>query len=71
MTDDVTYLPPTAELRAWASDPTANGFVPVFPATLRAIADELDSLRAKLRGADAFERGVNEALNSGDGSYRP
>lgn len=46
MTEDVTYLPPTSELRAWADDPTANGVVPVFPATLRAIADELDSVRA-------------------------
>ena len=25
----------------------------------------------QLKSAHAFERGVNEALNSGDGSYRP
>ena len=33
--------------------------------------DEVLRLRQKLRGADAFERSVSEALNSGDGSYRP
>ena len=27
--------------------------------------------RRRLKSLEAFERGVHEALNSGDGSYRP
>ena len=36
--------------------------------SLRARAKELEE---KLRGEEAFHRSVDEALNSGDGSYRP
>jgi hypothetical protein len=35
------------------------------------IAQERDRLRAEVAGYQAWERSVNEALNSGDGSYRP
>jgi hypothetical protein len=42
----------------------------IFPFALELI-DEVLRLRQKLRGADAFGRSINEALNSGDGSYRP
>ena len=29
------------------------------------------ALRDRIRGYESWERSVNEALNSGDGSYRP
>ena len=31
----------------------------------------IEELQRKLDSAEAFERSVNEALNSGDGVYRP
>lgn len=34
-------------------------------------AATIRDLESKLRSADAAERSINEALNSGDGSYRP
>lgn len=35
------------------------------------IQAKLDAAEKRLRGYEAWERSVNEALNSGDGSYRP
>lgn len=35
------------------------------------IQARLDAAEKELRGYAAWERSVNEALNSGDGSYRP
>ena len=32
---------------------------------------EIERLQAKLREYEAWERDINQALNSGDGSYRP
>jgi len=40
------YVPTPEELRAWADNPAANGIVPVFPATLRNLAEEIERLRA-------------------------
>lgn len=34
-------------------------------------ARTIRELEGKLRAAEAFERAVGEAINSGDGSYRP
>lgn len=34
-------------------------------------ADELERLRREVEGLRAFKRSVDEALNSGNGSYRP
>ena len=34
-------------------------------------AAEIRRLRVQIAGHEAFERSVVEALNSGDGSYRP
>lgn len=49
-----------------------RGFhVEIKSVDIAALLAELERLRQKLRGADAFERSVSEALNSGDGSYRP
>lgn len=46
----VAEKPPSAdELREWASHPAATGYVPVHPATLRAIAKDLERWR------DAYE----------------
>jgi len=33
--------------------------------------DNMDDLRRELEGLRAFKRSVDEALNSGDGTYRP
>lgn len=40
-------------------------------ATVAEQAREIERLKQELAVADAFERSVNEALNSGDGSYKP
>lgn len=40
-------------------------------AEIAALREENKRLRKELEKAKAFERSVNEALNSGDGSYRP
>lgn len=32
---------------------------------------KLDEAEKRLRGYESWERSVNEALNTGDGSYRP
>jgi hypothetical protein len=40
-------------------------------AELTYLRDLVAYYEAELRGANAFERSVNEALNTGDGSYRP
>lgn len=44
MSDD--RVPRPSELRDWADNPAASGFVPIHPKTLCAIADELTRLRA-------------------------
>lgn len=36
------------QLRAWADHPAANHMVPIHPDTLRAVADEIERLRAAL-----------------------
>lgn len=41
------------------------------PTNLRALLDELDRLRERVASADAFQRDLNAALNTGDGMYRP
>ena len=35
------------------------------------IASRVAEMERRLAGYEAQERGINEALNSGDGSYRP
>ena len=62
--DDVIYLPPTSDLRKWADNPAASGFVPIHPGTLRALADEIDRLKrhdARSRRTLSVELGI--ALN--------
>lgn len=44
---------------------------PEIGRALSEAADEIERLRRTKSAADAFERSVSEALNSGDGSYRP
>lgn len=46
-----------------------NAVIP--PATLEAAARELRELARQVEEADAFERSLSEALNSGAGVYRP
>ena len=38
---------------------------------LEKVQAELDRLRERVRAADAADRALNEALNMGDGVYRP
>lgn len=52
-------------------DANAQFIAACNPAAIRELLAELERLRQKLRGADAAERSINEALNSGDGNYRP
>ena len=52
-------------------DANAAFIIACHPAAISELLDELERLRQKLRGADAAERSINEALNSGDGNYRP
>jgi hypothetical protein len=40
-------------------------------AALRQAQARIAELEAQMRSADAYERSINEALNSGDGVYRP
>lgn len=35
------------------------------------LQSELAEAQKRIRGYESWERSVNEALNSGDGSYRP
>ena len=41
------------------------------PATIRALLKERDALAAKVASYERADRDLNEALNMGDGSYRP
>lgn len=41
------------------------------PDTIRALLEERDALAAKLASYERAERGINEALNMGNGSYLP
>jgi hypothetical protein len=42
-----------------------------YEKVINRLATELDAMRRQLVGYQAAERSINEALNSGDGSYRP
>jgi len=41
------------------------------PDTIRALLKERDALAAKVASYERADRDLNEALNMGDGSYRP
>lgn len=43
----------------------------IYLRTRALLKSESTPLRNELEGLRAFQRGVNAALNSGDGSYRP
>jgi len=44
---------------------------PILVGDLRHLLDLVERLAKEVDGYRAWERSVNEALNSGDGSYRP
>ncbi len=44
---------------------------PEAAATLTAAANCIDRLESELKAYHKAERDINEALNSGDGSYKP
>ena len=47
------------------------GIVEKWAAQVAALESELAEAQTELEGFRAFKRGVDEALNSGDGAYRP
>lgn len=49
---------------------TANGNAEILHA-IRALLKERDALAAKVASYERADRDLNEALNMGDGSYRP
>ena len=49
----------------------ADAITGAWPFDLEEMVYELISLRDEVESLRAFKRGVDEALNSGDGSYRP
>lgn len=53
--------PTPKELRDWAGAPTAQGFVPVRPGTLRAIADKLETVWVEVPGDNLIRLPIQEA----------
>ena len=56
-----------AELRARPDDDTQAKLLRI----MAGLRGENERLRAELRGYRRHEAGINEAINMGDGSYRP
>lgn len=78
----VAHVEPASEKLARALIAQANSF-PAFPlseicaalgwqgGTIHDAISEICKLRARVKALESFKRSVDEALNSGNGSYRP